>query len=180
MKRLTIAGLYVVLQCAAVFAQKQPELPKMITNAQFVFVETEYGSIEDTVVDSGVSPEDRAAVGRLQEALRSWGRYKLTMRRSDADIVLVVRKGRLASAIAGVRIRTSSDRTQTAIGPDFGAEAGNPKDYLSVHLRNPDGTLSAPLWKDSLDKGLNSPQLALFQRFKNEVERASTGQQKKP
>jgi hypothetical protein len=180
MKRLIVAGLFVVLQCAAIFAQKQSVMPKIVTNAQFVVVETEYGSIEDTIMASAVSAEDRAAVARLQEAIRSWGRYKLTLRRSDADLVFVVRKGRLASATGGVRIKTSSDRDgrNTGVGPLAGAEAGNPKDSLAVHSRNPDGSLSGPLWRDTLDKGLNSPQIVLFQRFKDEVERASADQKK--
>ncbi|PYU51345.1 MAG: hypothetical protein DMG53_01670 [Acidobacteria bacterium] len=83
----TRLGLTVLLMCAYGFAQKKdPEMAKIFAASQYVFVETIYGPLETTTLDSRVSPEDRRAVFNVEDAVRSWGRYRLTLNRSDASL----------------------------------------------------------------------------------------------
>jgi hypothetical protein len=126
-------GLIVLFLGVPILAQKKAaEIPKVFTTSQFVFVETVYGAVNDTPVDPRISAEDRTAVSRVEEALRTWGRYQLAFRRSEADLVFVVRKGRIADAHAGVRVsrgpRSPGGPSQTAGGPAYGGEAGSPYD----------------------------------------------------
>jgi len=177
-------GLMILLLCSPTFAQKkEAELPRFLTASQFVFVETIYGAVNDTTLDPRVTPEDRRAVFQVEDALRAWGRYRLTLKRSDADLVLVVRKGRLAAANVGVKVsrapQTPGGPSQTAAGPEFGAEVGPPYDLLYVYPKNPDNSLGGPSWKKMQDHGLDAPDLPLFKKFKDEVEAAIKAQAKK-
>jgi hypothetical protein len=171
--------LCVLISAGVLAAQGQKELPRAVTNARFVFVETVYGSTEETISDSRVRLEDRRAVANIEQALRSWGRYSLTTRRADADVVLVVRTGLRAGANAGVRINSDPPRVTTVA--TFGAEVGTAEDSISVHLRSPEGSLGNVVWRATLDHGLDAPRLFLFEQFKNEVEHtAATAPKKNP
>jgi hypothetical protein len=184
MIRRMCLGLVILMLCLPIFAQKKEvQLPKVFTTAQFIFVETVYGAVNDTALDPRISPEDRDAVYRVEEALRTWGRYQLTLRRSDADLVFAVRKGRLAEAHGGVKVsrgpQTPGGPSQTTSGPLFGGEAGSPFDLLIVYTKNPDGSLGGPNWNHTQDHGLDSPDLPLVRKFKEAVEAASKTQAKK-
>jgi hypothetical protein len=113
--------------------------------------------------------------------LRAWGHYQLTAKPIDAELIFVVRPGRLASASSvphasiGRRPAGPAQQSQnvTAIGVDYGAEVGPIHDYLAVYVRSPDGKkLSNPLWEGSLENGLDTPDMPLFQKFKDQVETA--------
>jgi len=184
MNRKVSFGLIVLLLGVPILAQKkEAEIPKIFTTSQFVFVETVYGAVNDTPVDPRISAEDRTAVSRVEEALRTWGRYQLAFRRSEADLVFVVRKGRIADAHAGVRVsrgpRSPGGPSQTAGGPAYGSEAGSPYDVLFVYTRSPDGSLVSPHWDRTLDHGLDAPDLPLFKKFKEAVEASSKTPAKK-
>jgi hypothetical protein len=186
MNRRISLGLFVLLLCVPVFAQKkEAELPKIFTTSQFVVVETIYGAVNDTTLDSRISPEDRGAVYRVEDALRTWGRYRLAFKRSEADLVLVLRKGRLAEAHAGVKISRAPQppggpsQTGTGTEPIFGGEVGPPYDLLVVYTKNPDSSLGGPYWNRTQDRGLDAPDLPLFKKFKEAVEAASKTQAKK-
>jgi hypothetical protein len=62
-------------------------------------------------------PEDRQAIADVIHALQAWNRYTLTVRRQDADLVFVVRKGRIADAKVSVGDRIGS-RTSVSQTPD--------------------------------------------------------------
>jgi hypothetical protein len=186
MNRRVSFGLITLSLCIPAFAQKkEAELPKIFTSSQFVFVETIYGAVNDTTLDPRISPEDRAAVYRVEDALRTWGRYRLTLRRSEADLVFVVRKGQLVAANVGVKVSRGSkpsagpSQTSTGVGPEFGAEVGPPHDLLHVYQKNPDGSLGGLFWSRTQDHGLDAPDLPLFKKFKEAVEAASKVQAKK-
>jgi hypothetical protein len=183
MNRKMSFGLIVLLLGVPILAQKKEEIPKSFTTSQFVFVETVYGAVNDTPVDPRVSAEVRTAVSRIEDALRTWGRYQLAFRRSEADLVFVVRKGRIADTHAGVRVsrgpRSPGGPSQTAGGPAYGGEGGSPYDVLFVYTRSPDGSLVSPHWDGTLNHGLDAPDLPLFKKFKEAVEAASKAPAKK-
>jgi len=179
MKSRMASGLVVLFLCSSVFAQKPKDLPKIFTVAQFVFVETQYGPVDTTVMDSRVTNEDRAAVANLEKAIHSWGRYQLTAQPSEADLIFVVRPGRLASVNVGIRTSRSSSQPGQPVqrgnnsGLDLGGEVGQPQDILAVYVKNPDGSLGIPLWQQVLDHGLDSPGMTLLKKFRDEVDAAS-------
>jgi len=180
----TRLGLTVLSMCAYGFAQKKdPEMAKIFAASQYVFVETIYGPLETTTLDSRVSPEDRRAVFNVEDAVRSWGRYRLTLNRSDAELVFVVRKGQLLAANIGIKIsgvpNPRGGPSQRGTSGEASAEVGPAHDLLVVYAKNPDGSLGGPLWNRTLDHGLDAPGLPLFKKFKDEVEASSKTQTKK-
>lgn len=79
-----IAALFLV---TTAFAQPAP-FPGILKNARYVYVTSYDGS----QWNMNVSPDDRAAIGEVQEALRSWGHYAVTMEPRDADMIIVVQR----------------------------------------------------------------------------------------
>jgi hypothetical protein len=171
----------VLLASVACAQTKQQKTPQLLLNAQYVYVEP---LLDDgKFADPNVSPEDRQAVTNVTGAIEKWGQYKLAARRSEADLVISVRKGRVASTYRGghVGIRTSptGGPPTTEAGPITRSETGPKQDVLWVFALNPDGTLAGPYWKDGQDRGLETPNLALFQRFKKDISEAIAAQNKK-
>jgi hypothetical protein len=177
-KKLGLAIIVLLLDLSGFAQKKEPELPKIFTTAQYVCVETIYGPVDTTTNDPRVSPEDRKAVASVESAVRIWGRYELTMKRSDADVVFVVRTGRIAAAHGGVRV-TRNPQKGTEAGPVAGGETGPLYDLLFVYPKSQDGSLGGPAWKRTLNHGLDMPDLPLFKKFKEEVEAASAKQTKR-
>lgn len=178
MKSLKTITLLLVLVPALATTQaknKKPyKLPAMFNQARYVYVE----AVDGQEFNPRLNPDDRQAIADLSEAVDSWKRYILTVRRDQADLIFVVRKGRLAEADLGVQVgsgpRNSPNRP--AAGPlpgngvALGGRAGPPDDLLEVYVRNPDDTRGALLWQRTLADGLNPPDITLFKQLKNEVE----------
>jgi hypothetical protein len=177
--------LLILLLPIAVAAQKKPKkpsLPVIFDHARYVYVE----AMDGGEMDRNVYPEDRRAIADVRAALKQWGRYALTMDRSQAELVFVVRKGRLAAMQVNGGIRSERDAEtgtpggQPASGrqpqemPSFGAgsEVGPPDDLMQVCQLNANGKLSGPIWYRSLAQGLNEPKVALVSLLKEAVEKA--------
>jgi len=163
-------GLCAVLAVGALGYSKpksKDDFPKSLLQARYVYVEAENGDINNI----NVIPEDRHAIVDVEDALRSWNRYNVTFRRSDAEVVFVVRKERIASAKIGGTIAhgpapgTTDPQTQAA--GRIGAEVGPNEDMLYVYLVNPDGKKIGPVWHEYLKDGLDKPEMPLFQKFRD-------------
>ncbi len=166
-QRTLVAVLLVLLACAPGSSQSKRIVPKLIVTARYVLVTTYYGS----EFSPNVIPEDRRAVADIQQAVQKWRRYQLVYRAENADLILVVRKGRLASVTPQIGIGSSHpDGTRRSIG--IGAEAGPANDWLAIYDAH-SGIDSPPLWQATQREGLNPPDLSLFKRFKEEVEEAA-------
>src|ERR1700722_8445548 len=57
--------------------KNKDDFPKALLQARYVYVEAESGDIQSI----NVIPEDRRAIVDVEDALRSWNRYYVTMRR---------------------------------------------------------------------------------------------------
>jgi hypothetical protein len=156
---------------------KKPKVPAVFGQAKYVYVE----AIDGREFDPNLNPDDRIAIADVRDALDNWKRYILTTSRSDADLVIVVRKGRLASAnvdMAPRRGQMSGGAGQPGqpgsmgAGAEIGAEAGPPDDFFEVCQVNPDGKLSGPLWHQSMPNGLNAPSVMLLVQFEEAVDKA--------
>jgi hypothetical protein len=160
---------------------KKPDVPVVFQNARYVYVQADDGDI----LKPGLFPEDRQAITDVENRVREWHRYAITVNRSEADLVFVVRKGRLAEGqlhggISGGAYPQpgpmgpgSVPGTSPTLGSEIGArtEVGPPNDLLSVYLQH-EGQLTSKVWERSLDGGLDAPAVPLFQQLKYAVERA--------
>ena len=153
--------------------KNKDDFPKALLQARYVYVEAESGDIQSI----NVIPEDRRAIVDVEDALRSWNRYYVTMRRADAEVLFVVRKERYGSAKVGGTIShgpvPGTNDPQTTAAGRLGAEVGPNEDMLYVYLVNPDGKKFGPVWHQFLKDGLDRPEMPLFQKFKDQVDAAS-------
>jgi hypothetical protein len=163
---------------------KKPIVPAIFNHAQYVYVE----AVDGNEFDARLNPDDRRAIADVEAALQRWNRYALTTQRKDADIVIVVRKGRVAEGKVGVIVGSSSSpqgsqspgqpRGQAGPGTGVvvGGDMGTPDDLFEICQLNPDGTLSTPLWMRTFPDGLDGPKVFLFEQFKDAVEKAYPSQ----
>lgn len=189
----SIAILLTVLAPLAFAKNKKKDtLPAIFSNARYVYVQAEDGDI----MRPGLFPEDREAIANVQDALKDWNRYALTLHRNDADLIIIVRRGRLASAQLHGRVdagsppmiggsypsRNPSGAGNSAPGNDpdrdngidnIGArtEVGPNDDTLRVFSLNPQGKLSGPLWSREMKDGLDAPDVLLLRFLKDAVDR---------
>jgi hypothetical protein len=160
----------------------------ILATAQFVSVEPYSGTDSPAAInDPHVSVEDREAVANVQKAILNWGQYKITIRRSEADLVVFVRKGRIASANGGIHVHagnrnsTPGGPTQSddhAVGGLGGGEIGPNEDIFWVYSQDPDGKLTGPIWRKNLKDGLDPQELVLFEKFKKDVATSIASQAK--
>jgi hypothetical protein len=151
---------------------KDPELPALVTNARFVHVTTLYG---DGFANPRISVEDRKAVAAMEQALRIWGRYEVTMHPKDADIILLVRAAARAAVYGGPDVTIGSGRPPRVGGIGGTEVSSTPDDMLAVYTGS-GGTDSPSLWRRTARDGFGS-DMALFKAFKKAVEDSTT---KKP
>jgi len=86
-QRIFLGAAAALLLAATAFAQPAP-FPGVLKNARYVYVTSYDGS----QWNFNVSPDDRAAIGEVQDALRSWGHYAVTIEPRDADMIIVVQR----------------------------------------------------------------------------------------
>jgi len=63
-----------------------PAFPGTLVNARYVYVT----SYDGDQFDVDLLPEDREAIGAVQDALQKWGKFTLVYQANQADIVLMV------------------------------------------------------------------------------------------
>jgi hypothetical protein len=66
--------------------QDIPPFPGTLVNARFIYVT----SYDGDQFNPNLLPEDRQAIGAVQDALEKWGKFTLVLQANQADIVLVV------------------------------------------------------------------------------------------
>jgi len=150
-------------------AKEKQSFPKMIVSAKYVLV-TNYFS--DNLADPRVPPLDRQAVIDVEDAMRDWGRYTLVNDRKDAELIILVRKGRTAETQNGIGIHAGSNRPTPSVGPITDADAGDPQDMLAVYNASL-GTDTAPIWRDRMTEGLSAPKVELVRELRTKVEAAA-------
>jgi hypothetical protein len=157
-------------------------LSAQVLHARYVALgyETAGGFVEEfDIANFGttkVESEDRRVLDNIHTAIKKWNRYVVTVDPRQADMLIAVRSGRLASATGGVRIHAGAidptGRTTpagTAIGPVYGAEGGPANDYLAVYQAD-EGKEGAMIWRKTEADGLVGTNPPLMQRFKDDVE----------
>ena len=93
MKRFSLATISLIV-LAAVSAPaapnpstaKVPAFPGILANARYVYV----ASYDGDQFDPNLLPEDRNAIGAVQNAIQEWGKLTIVYRPSEADIIILV------------------------------------------------------------------------------------------
>src|SRR3984893_13656629 len=65
---------------------KVPAFPGTLANARYVYV----ASYDGDQFDPNLLPEDREAIGAVQDAIQNWGKLTLVYQPSEADIIILV------------------------------------------------------------------------------------------
>jgi hypothetical protein len=65
---------------------KAPAFPGILANARYIYV----ASYDGDQFDPKLLPEDRAAIGAVQNAIQKWGKLIIVYRPSEADIIILV------------------------------------------------------------------------------------------
>lgn len=184
MKLRTLLVAALVLATALPFAhakdKKKKTVPAMFANARYVYVQAEDGD----ALKPGLLDVDRQAIVDVQNALRDWHRYTLVYNSSEADLVFIVRKGRLVTAQVRGTVGTPNrpgpvgqsspfpgQPGQNAPGYGAGGEVGPPDDYLEVKTQDAQGESSMRIWQRSQPEGLDAPQVPLIRALRDAVEK---------
>ena len=83
---MVLLSLALTTLSTATAAGTVPQMPRTLANARFVYV-TAYAGDQ---FDPQLLPEDRAAIGSVENAIQKWGKLIVVYRRQDADIILAV------------------------------------------------------------------------------------------
>ena len=65
---------------------KVPAFPGTLANARYVYV----ASYDGDQFDPNLLPEDREAIGAVQDAIQNWGRLTIVYQPSEADIIILL------------------------------------------------------------------------------------------
>ena len=165
MSRRALFALALIFCSSLLLAKTKNKIPELVTNAKYVYV-TAYNGDQFA---GNVIPADGEALTAVQNALRNWGYYKIAYKPEDADIIMLVRKGRYASAQPGTIIHAGSNRRPSAEAGANDDASNDPDDELSLHDAK-QGVDSPPLWLGRMHDGLNAPQPRLVQQLRSAVE----------
>jgi hypothetical protein len=84
---LTTALAFAAPKAAKVSAEQNvPPFPGTLINARFVYVT----SYDGDQFNPHLLPEDRDAIGAVQDAMQKWGKFTLVFQPQQADIILMV------------------------------------------------------------------------------------------
>jgi hypothetical protein len=151
-------------------AKSKDTLPAILLSSRYVYVE----ALDGDFFDRGIIADDRQAIVNVQHAIQDWKRYVVTVKRSDAELIFVVRKGRIASVQPRGSIGGGSGTGgRPVVGAGGSADVGGPDDLLEVCILTPDGTRTGPVWSRSMKDGLDPPNMPLFRQLKQAVDSAS-------
>jgi hypothetical protein len=149
-------------------AQGFDPLPKLVVHAQYILVTTNTG---DDLTNPNMMADDRQAVVDVQNAIKKWGRYALAYNAKDADLILVVRKGRIVESQPGLRVGAGST-TKPSIGANVPTDMGDPREMLALFDAS-QGLHSTPLWREFAGGGLNPPQMSLVGDLRAAVDKTA-------
>lgn len=160
----------VVLSTVTIAAPKQA--PARLGQARYVALGYDMGdrflADTDAVANPEVLPEDRRALNVIYDRIQEWGRYTLTVRPEQAELLIAVRTGRRAVAGGGAPVGSGSGPAGRA-APTFGYEVSSTADMLSI-FEAAGGRPGTLLWREALAGGLASSRPRLFESLKSAVD----------
>lgn len=85
---LAILAILLLVTCTAAVAQQPQPMPKLVADAEYVYVT----SYDGPSWRASVLSEDKQAAGDVITALQKWGRYTVVFDPQRADIIIAVQK----------------------------------------------------------------------------------------
>jgi|SRR5215472_5332503 len=166
-----VVALCVVPALVFAVGKKDKKVPALFGNAQYVYVESEDGDL----YTPGLLQEDRQAIIDVEDSIRAWKRYTLTAKPEDAQLMFIVRKGRVAGGKVGGGVGNPGPVPQPPgqRNPPFvvvGGETGPADDLLEVRTVQ-DGKLASQIWFRTQPDGLISPRVPLMKELRDAVDR---------
>lgn len=158
----------------------ETRVPARLAQARYVALAYDLGDVmlseSEAVSKPGlVTPDDREALNAIRGQLEKWGRYVITVRPAQAELLVAVRTRQRASASAAVRIGGRRDTPaatgSVATGGAYGGTVSSGDDMLSVYDAS-GGSRNLVLWRGTRPGGLSGSSPTLFEDFKADVERA--------
>ena len=131
---ILLLSLALTTLSAAAASGNPPQMPRTLANARFVYV----AAYDGDQFDPNLLPDDRAAIGRVEDAIQKWGKLTLVYRAQDADIILMVES------------RPSEDVLAVYDAPSGDARSGPSQTYL---------------WRVMGRGGLQKGEIPLFSQF---------------
>jgi hypothetical protein len=92
MKRFSLVAISLILAGVSALAvsnpstTKVPAFPGTLANARYVYV----ASYDGDQFNPNLLPEDRNAIGAVQNAIQKWGKLTIVYRPSEADVIILV------------------------------------------------------------------------------------------
>ena len=168
-------ALTVILLAPGLSAGSKP-VPARLAQARYVALGYDMGdrflSESEAIADPDVLPEDRKALAEVRDQIEKWNRYVITIRPAQADLFIVVRRGRRASVTLGVPAGGPGPASGTT--RSVRSELSSPDDTLSVYESgggtSGSGTAAKLLWREQRPGGLSSSSPSLFEEFHSAVE----------
>ena len=126
-----------------------------------------------------VFPEDRQILTAVRDEIEKWGKYVITVRPEQAELLIAVRAGRSAGLTGGVGVGTGGGRTGITNSGMAGAQFSTPYDTFTIYEAR-GGRAGARLWRVQKKGALAGSPPQAFQDFKTEVERAPASKPTEP
>jgi hypothetical protein len=113
-KRVFLAALLLLVVATLGASSDEPRsMPSRFKNARYVYV----SALDGGQFSADVLPDDRAAISRVESAIRKWGQLMLVIRPQEADVIV------------SVQTRPSEDVLAVYDAHQMNA-AGNSRNYL--------------------------------------------------
>jgi len=194
MSRQVSISCFVILfvACGVAKDKKKQPLPDNVLGAETVLVVIH--------PDAGEPLNDPTANRRahddVEQALMTWGRFRVVKDTETADLIIAVRKGHangptVRNAPADTIIFPPTHRQppltnppldgSTSRGPHISNEAGPSEDMFEVYMGKVQNPLdAAPIWRYMAKEALIGPQVKAVEQFQNAVNESEKQHQRKP
>jgi hypothetical protein len=196
----TLCLVLLVAACAIAKDKKKQLLPNNVLRAQTVLV-----VIHPDAGEPLTDPRaNRTAHDDVEQAMMTWGRFRVVRDTETADLIIAVRKGHangptIKNAPADTTIypptRQPSSRQPpltppltnpplarpSSSGPHISNEAGPAEDTFEVYLGRIEYPLeAAPVWRYSAKDALKAPHVRAVEQFRNLIDESEKQLQQKP
>lgn len=168
-------GLAALFLAAPLASAGSKPVPARLAQARYVALGYDVGdrilSEQEAILSAArLMPEDRQALDNVRDLLEGWDRYLIAERPEQAELLVVVRKGRRLAVGGGAPIGRITPDQVGRTGPAFRGELSSAADMLSIYECH-GGQAGTLLWRESRPNGLSASSPALFESFKRDVER---------
>jgi hypothetical protein len=186
--RISVPAILLVSIAIPLVAQAagKPAIPALLERAHYVAFGYDLGdgvvsANQISMVAGGTLTEERRVLDAIRRDIEKWGRYAVTDRPENADILVVVRMARRASmdlgsggtgSTAAGRSRGESGGGRTVSTRSIGGQLSSGEDRLVVY-ESVHGRPGISLWSSGESDGLAGSPPRLYKSFREDVEAAT-------